>query len=116
MRWRSGEHRRHGIEIDAAVGGERRDVDLRPGALGDELPGTMFEWCSSIDSMMRSPGLRIGAAPALRDEVDAFGRAADEHHLAGDGAPMKPATRRRAASKARVISDERRYTPRCTVA
>ena len=43
--------------------------------------GTMFEWCSSCDSRMRSPGLQVRRAPVLRDEVDRLGRAAGENDL-----------------------------------
>ena len=71
------------IEVDPAVGGERADVDRGAGALGDELPGDDVGMMLEHRQHDAVAGSEMGARPALRDEVDAFGGAADEHDLLG---------------------------------
>jgi hypothetical protein len=45
----------------------------------------MFAWCSRLVMTISSP-LDVAAAPALRDQVDALGRAAHEDDLCREGA------------------------------
>jgi hypothetical protein len=110
-----GDHRRHRVEIDTLVGSERHDVDLGTDLLGDHLPRHDVRMMLERREQDAVAGLELRPGPALRDEVDPLGRAADEDRLLGLP-PMNFATRSRAASNASVMSAERWYTPRCTVA
>ena len=61
--------------------------------------GTMLAWCSSAGDQDLVAGLQPRARVALRDQVDRFGRAADEDDLAASSrALMKPRTVSRAPS------------------
>ena len=99
------DHRRHRVEIDAVVGGQRHDVDLAPSG---ELPGDDVAVMLERREQDAVAGLQIVAAPALRDQVDPLGRAADEDDLlrrrGADEARRRAA---RDASNASVISAER---------
>ena len=76
---RRGDHRRHGVKIDAMVGGQRNDVDRGAGHLPGDDVGMMFE--RREENAVVRPEIRL--APALGDEVDPLGRAADEDDLVG---------------------------------
>ena len=74
----------HGFErtqIDPAVFGQRADIDLRAGPFGDHLPRddvrVMLQ--HRQDDAIALADLRH--APARRDQIDRFGRTADEDHL-----------------------------------
>jgi hypothetical protein len=72
-----GQHRCHRLDFDPAVVRQRRHVDGRAGAVGDHLPG--HDVGVMLEDREHDPvaGLEEGPAPALRDEVDSFGGAAD---------------------------------------
>ncbi len=87
-----GQHRRGGIKVDPAIGGQRADIDADAGVLLDQLPGHDVRMMLERRQQDAVAGLQIGAAPALRDQIDPLGRAAGEHDLvrpgpneAGDG-------------------------------
>ena len=49
----------------------------------------MLEWCSMAVMTISSPALDVLAAKGLRDQVDAFGRAAHEDDLAARRAALR---------------------------
>ena len=80
-----GEHRGHRVEIDTAIHRQRDDVDCGTDALGDELPGDDVRMVFERRQQDAVASLEVSAGPALCDEVDPLGRAADEHHFVGRG-------------------------------
>ncbi len=76
------DHGRHRVEVDLAVGRERNDVDGRTGPLGYELPGNDVRVMLEGREQDAVAGLEVRAAPAVRDQIDALGRAAHEDDLA----------------------------------
>ena len=76
------DHRAHRVQIDPAIVGERHDVDMSADLLRHDLPrhdiAMMFQR-GQQDAVAR---LQLRARPALGDEVDALGRAANINDLA----------------------------------
>ena len=70
------------LEDDLAAIVDRRDAQPRA-LLGGRAAatGTMLAWCSSQVMTISSPARDVAPAPALRDQVDALGRAAHEDDL-----------------------------------
>ena len=78
---RFGEHRLGRVEVDAAVVGQRADVDVRTDLAGDDLPRHDVRMMLERRQQDAVAGAQVGAAPAVRDEVDRLGRAAREHQF-----------------------------------
>ena len=73
------DHRGHGVEVDAMVLGQRHHVDFGAG----ELPGHDVAMMLQRGEQDAVAGLQMVPPPALRDQVDPLGRAADEDDLLG---------------------------------
>ena len=102
-----GQHALGGVEIDLAVGGQRADVDFAARELPrHDVPMVLQPREQDACGLL---GVAIG------DEVDRFGRAAGEDDSFAPPAD-EAATPRPRGLVASVISAERLYTPRWTVA
>jgi hypothetical protein len=71
------DHRGHRVEIDAMIVGQRHCIHLGPG----ELPGDDVAVMLELREQHPVAGLQIVPSPALRDQVDPLGGAADEDDL-----------------------------------
>ena len=103
-----GQHRLGRVEVDPAVVGQRHRVDFVAGELPRDDVAVMLE-------LRQQDAVAAVLRQRARDEVDRLGRAAGEHQLVGLAADQV----RRGGARgliARVISAERSYTPRWTVA
>ena len=74
------------LEVEVAVVVDRRPFEHGALALAVEVPGTMLEWCSMIESTISSPSPIAMRAEAVGDEIDGLGRRAREDDLVGDAA------------------------------
>ncbi len=72
-----------GVEIDLAAPGHRNDPQPRPRLLAEQLPGHDVRVVLEVRDHDLVARAQAWPAPALRHEVDRFGRAAHEHDLAG---------------------------------
>ena len=77
------------VQIDPAVFGERRDVDLDAQPLGHQLPGHDVRMMLQHGQHDPVAIAQICRAPALRDQIDRLGRAAHEHAFIRAGRPDK---------------------------
>ena len=77
------DHRRHRIEIDPAIGGQRHDVDRDADPLGDQLPRHDVAVMLQHRQQDAVASLQVALGPALRDQIDPLGRATHEHAFLG---------------------------------
>ncbi len=80
------------------VVGQRQHVDRGADPLGDHLPRHDVAVMLQHRQQDAVAGLELRRRPALRDEVDPFGRAADEDDLVGRRRADEAGTFWRAAS------------------
>jgi hypothetical protein len=73
------------VEQDLAAVVDGDDAQARAFFRASICQGTMLAWCSIQVMTISSPLLMLLAAPALRDQVDGLGGAADEDDLLGRG-------------------------------
>jgi len=97
------DHRRHRVEVDAMIVGERDDVD--PGA--GELPGD--DVAVMLERREQDPvaGGRLALPQLCATRLMPSVAPRTKTISSGAAAPMKRATRRREASNATVMSAER---------
>ena len=84
------DHRRHRVEIDAVIGGQRNHIDCRTHALRDHLPRHDVAMMLEHGQKDAVTCLELRSRPALSDEIDPLGRAAHKHDFVGRHGSHEP--------------------------
>jgi hypothetical protein len=80
----AGEQLLEGSQLEQAVGADRHEAELRPGALGQHLPGDEVGVVLHLGEHDEVAGGDVGRAPRVGDEVDRLRGVAGEDRLPGN--------------------------------